>query len=132
MWYVCMCEYVWCVYAYGVCVCVFQGLKSPRVYRDKDSLLLPATTWHLEGHFPLLAEIRFVADQHHHYLSWMELLLQVLQPLLGLVKGILKRQNRNYAGVLLAEPEEQSSFVGTEPHQDLVPECNANGATLVP
>lgn len=67
--------------------------------------------WHLEGHFPLLAQIRFVADQHHHHLSWLEFLLQVFQPLLGLVKGILKRQNGNRAGVLLAEPEEQSSLV---------------------
>lgn len=62
----------------------------------------------------------------------MELLLQVLQPLLGLVKGILKRQSGDQAGVLLAEPEEQSSHVGTKPHRDLVPECNAKGLLWSP
>ena len=48
---------------------------------------------HLKGHFPLLFQVCLVADQHHHDLSRVELLLQVLQPLLNFAKGILKKEN---------------------------------------
>lgn len=50
--------------------------------------------FYLEGHLPLLAEVRLVADQHHHDFSREELPLQVLQPLLSLAEGILTKERR--------------------------------------
>lgn len=67
---------------------------------DSGSLLSPPgdimtrPQCYLEGHLPLLAEVRLVADQHHHDFSREELPLQVLQPLLSLAEGILKKGKR--------------------------------------
>lgn len=57
---------------------------------------------YLEGHLPLLAEVRLVADQHHHDFSREELPLQVLQPLLSLAEGILKKEKKNLRQILWA------------------------------
>ena len=79
-----------------VCVCVavrvgghvcLGSLPSPLLRLDN------CLQTHLKGHFPLLFQVCLVADQHHHDLSRVELLLQVLQPLLNFAKGILKKEN---------------------------------------
>ena len=64
-----------------------RSLPSPLLRLD-DSLQT-----HLKGHLPLLFQVCLVADQHHHDLSRVELLLQVLQPLLRFAEGILKKEN---------------------------------------
>lgn len=50
--------------------------------------------FYLEGHLPLLAKVRLVADQNHHDFSREEIPLQVLQPLLSLAEGILKKEKK--------------------------------------
>ena len=69
-------------------VCVWGPSPLPH-QGHKDSLQA-----HLKGHLPLLVEVCLVADQHHHDFSRVELLLQVLQPLLRLAEGILRKENR--------------------------------------
>lgn len=64
----------------GVCVCpppsgTPEGLQS-----------------HLKGHLPLLAKVQLVANQHHHHVTQAELLFQVLEPLLRLEEGILRKE----------------------------------------
>lgn len=82
-----MCAYVW------VAVHVSGGRGSGSLLPPPGDIMT-RPQFYLEGHLPLLAEVRLVADQHHHDFSREELPLQVLQPLLRLAEGILKKEKR--------------------------------------
>lgn len=81
-----------------MCTCGGCVSESPLLLWGHDD---PAQSY-LEADLALLPEVRLVADQHDHYVSRRQLLLQVLQPLLSLAEGVLGQKLRRHSGAVLS------------------------------
>ena len=86
------CVQVWCARGW-----VGDWVASGRVHLGVTpfspwGVTQPSPKHYLERHLPPLADVRLVANQHHHDLPRGRLPLEVLQPLLGFAEGILTKK----------------------------------------